>query len=73
MQTSPLRSGHLDIKDAQCAENKVGRKMLYHIISCLGAVGVHKERFGRQKIQFSSKMAKFPGQIGIDMTHFSHK
>ena len=27
----PLRRGHLDIKDAQCAENKDGRKISYHI------------------------------------------
>ena len=37
---SPLRSGHLDIKDAQCAKNKNGRKISYHIISRLGATGV---------------------------------
>ena len=45
-----LRSGHLDIKDAQCAENKDGRKISYQIISCLGATGVQKGHFGRLQI-----------------------
>ena len=52
-----LRSGHLDIKDAQCAEDKDGRKISYHVVSRLGAVGVQKGRFGRPKIQFSSNVA----------------
>ena len=30
-----LRSGHLDIKDEQCSENKDGRKISHHIISRL--------------------------------------
>ena len=42
MQTTHLRSGHLDIKDAQCAKYKDGRKISYHIISRLGAAGVQK-------------------------------
>ena len=63
----PLRSGHLDIKDAQCAENKYGRKTSYHILSRLGAIGVQKGRFGHPKIQFSSKAAKFVGEIGNDI------
>ena len=41
MQTPPpLRSGHLDIKDAQCAKKNYARKISYHIISRLGAAGV---------------------------------
>ena len=55
------RSGYLDIKDAQCAINKVGRQILYHIISRLGAAGVQKGCFGHPKIQLSSKVAKFTG------------
>ena len=38
------------------------------IISRLWAVGDQKGRFGRPKIEFSSKVAKFAGQIGIDLT-----
>ena len=55
----PLRNGHLDIKDAQCDENKNGRKVSYHIISRLGAVGVQT---------FPSKLAKFAGKVGIELT-----
>ena len=54
-----LRSGHLDIKDAQCAKKKGGRKISYHIISRLGAAVVQKGRFGRPKIHLSSKVAIF--------------
>ena len=68
MQTLPLRSGHFDIKDAQYAENKDGRKNSFHIISRLGAVGVQKGRYGRPKLQISSKMTKFAGKIRIDLT-----
>ena len=31
----PPQKWHLDIKDAECDENKDGRKMLYHIITRL--------------------------------------
>ena len=55
----PLKGGHLDIKDTQCAENKDGRTISYHIISRLGAAGVQKGPSRRPKIQFSSKVAKF--------------
>ena len=40
MQTPPpppVRSGHLDMKDAHCAETKDVLKKSYHIISRLGA------------------------------------
>ena len=49
MQTplSSLKSGHLDIKDAQCAKKNDGRKISNHIISRLGAAGVQKVRYGR--------------------------
>ena len=40
-----LRSDYLDIKNAQCAENKDGRKTPDHIISRLGAGIVQKRRF----------------------------
>ena len=56
----PLKSGHLDIRDAQCPKND-GRKISYHIISGLGAAAVQKGRFGRPKIQLFSKMAKLAG------------
>ena len=62
MQTPPpLRSGHINIRDEQCAKNKDGRKISDHIISRLGAMGVQKGRFGRPKIQLSSKVTKFAG------------
>ena len=64
MQTTHLRSGHLDIKDAQCAETKDVLKTLYHIISRLGA---QKGRFGRPKIEFLSKVDESVGKIGIDL------
>ena len=37
---SPLRSGHLDIKDAQWPENKDGRKVSYHIINIRALIPV---------------------------------
>ena len=63
----PLRSGHFDIKDAKCAENKDGRKISYHIISRLGTAGVQKGRFGHPKFQLSSYVTKFAGSIRIDV------
>ena len=63
----PLKGGHLDIKDTQCAENKNGRTISYHIISRLGAACVQKERFGRPEIQHFSKLAKLAWYIGIDL------
>ena len=69
MQTSPpLRSGHLDIKDAQCAKTKEVLKKPYHIISRFRVMSVKKERYDRPKIKFSSIVAKFAGKIGIDLT-----
>ena len=53
MQNPPFRSSHLNIKDAQCAENKDGRKISYHIISRLGAVGVQYGRFVVLKIELN--------------------
>ena len=65
MQTLPFprnRRGHLDMKDAQCAKKNDGRKVLHHIISCLGTAGVQKGRFGHQQIKLSFfKVAKFAG------------
>ena len=68
MQTTLFRSDHLDIRDAQCAETKDVVKISHHIISRSGAMGVQRIRFGRPKIQFSLKVAKLAGQIGIDLT-----
>ena len=62
---SLYRSSHLDIKDAQCAENKDVLKISYHIISCLGVIGVQKWHFGRPKIHFFSKVGRFTGKLGI--------
>ena len=61
MQTPLLRSDHLDIKVAQCAENEDGHTISHHVISRLAATGVQKRRFGRPKIQFSSEVTKFAG------------
>ena len=49
---SPLRSGYLDIKDAQYATNKDGCKISYHILSRLGATGVQRYVLGTQKFKF---------------------
>ena len=49
---SPLRSGHLDIKDAQCDATKVARKISYYIISRLGAVGSKRSVLGIKKFNF---------------------
>ena len=52
----PIKSGYIGIKDAQYAENKDGGK-IHHI--GFRRRGRQKGRFGRPKIQFSSKVAKF--------------
>ena len=65
---TPLKSGHLDIRDAQCANKNDRRKISYHIISRLGAMGRLKERFRHPNIQLSSQVAKSAGYIGIDLT-----
>ena len=56
---SHLFYGHLDIKDAQCAKKNYCRKISHQIIFCLGAEAVQNGRFGRPKIELSSKVAKF--------------
>ena len=66
MPLPPLRSGHLNVKDAQCAETKDVLKKSYHIMSSFQVMGVQKGRFGRPKVKFSLKLAKFTGKIGID-------
>ena len=73
MQTSaPLRSGHLDIRDAQYAETKDVLKRSYHIISRFQDRGVQKRRYGRRKMKFSSKVAKFSEKIRTDLiTNFN--
>ena len=50
----PLKSGNLDIKDTQCAENKDERKIAYSVWALQAS---KKRRFGRPKIQFSLKYA----------------
>ena len=73
LQTPPLPPPHNwpsrhNIKDAQYAKENYGRKISYHIISRLGAAGVQKVRFGHPKIQVFSKVTKYAGSIGIDLT-----
>ena len=66
----PLRSGHLHIKDAQCAETKDVLKnpiTLYRIFELLAS---KRSKKIRDKIIFSSKVAKFAGKIEIDLTLF---
>ena len=55
-----FKIGHHDINDAQCAETK--------ILSRFRVMGIQKGRYGRPIIQFSPKVAKFAGKIGIDLT-----
>ena len=64
---TPLRSDYLGIKDAQCARKNNGRKISYHITSCLGATGAQTRPNDAPKIKLSSKVAKFAGWIGIDL------
>ena len=65
MQTPSLRSSHLDIKDVQCAETKDVLKILYHVISCLGAVGVQIVVFGAQKFNFLQKWPNLQGRLEL--------
>ena len=55
----PLISGHLNIKDAQCAEAKNVLKISYvsYRIQCKPKID--------PKIQFSSKVAKFAGRFEL--------
>ena len=53
----PLISAHLDIKDTNVLKIKL--RVKFHNILRLGAANVQKGHFGRQKIQFPSKV-KFP-------------
>ena len=46
----PLRSGHLDIKHAQCAETKDVLKKSYHIITRFRVIGF----FARSKMRKNS-------------------
>ena len=69
----PIRNGHLDIKDAQCARKNDGRKTSYHIISRIGATAVKKGRFRHPKIRLFSKVSKFAVYIRIDMALFIHE
>ena len=61
----PLRNGHLDIRDAQCALKNDWRKISSHTISRLGATGVQKGCFGRPKIQLSSKTRHLQGELEL--------
>ena len=65
MQPPPLRSDHIVIKDLQCADKYDGRTISYHITSRLGAAGVQMGRFGRPKIQLSSKRQNLQGRLEL--------
>ena len=68
MQTPPLRSGHLCIKDAQYAQTKEKlylRFFRYLVFELLASKRLTKDS---QKIRFSSNVAKFTGKIRIDLT-----
>ena len=60
-----LRSGHLDIKDTQCAETKDVLKKSYNITSRFQVMGVEKGRYERQFL--FSEVAKFAETIWIDL------
>ena len=63
MQTpSPLRSGHLDIKDAQCAENKDGRKISYRVWV---QQGLKRGVLGAQKLNFLQKWLILLGRLEL--------
>ena len=61
----PLRSGHLDIKDAQCAETKEKSCVRFFRFLVIGVLNVQKDA---QKIKFSSKVVKFTGKIRTHLT-----
>ena len=63
----PLRSGHLDIKDAQYATYKDGRKISYHNISRLGAAGKRSKRgvVGARKFHFLKKWPNLQGRLEL--------
>ena len=65
MQTPPLRSVHLDIKDEQCDKKMMGVK--FHIKSYrVWALRASKRSvLGTQEFKF---LQKFEGKIGIDLT-----
>ena len=60
-----LRSGHVDIKDAQCAENKDGRKISNHImfISRLAVRALKRGFFGTQKFNFLQKWPNLQSRL----------
>ena len=64
----PLKSDHLDIKDAQSAENKDEMKKSYHTSSRFWVMGDQKVKKDAQKIKFSSEVVKFAEKIGINLT-----
>ena len=58
----------MNIKDARYTKQMMGVK-LYNTSYHVWALRPFKRgRFGRSKIQLSSKVAKFAGWIGIDLT-----
>ena len=60
-----LRSGHLDIKDAQCAETKDVLKISHRVFELWAS---KRGVMGAQKINFSLKVAKFSGKMEINLT-----
>ena len=59
---SPLRSGNLEIKDAQWAKKNDGRNISYHIISHLGAIGAQALP---QKFNFLKKWPNLKGKLEL--------
>ena len=71
MQTSlppsPLRSGQLDIRDAQCVETKDMLKNHITSYSVFELWASKRGRYGHPKIKFCLKVAKSARKIGIDL------
>ena len=63
----PLRSGHLDIKDAQCAETKDVLKKLYRAFDTWASrMGV----MGAQKFNFLHKWPNLQGRLTLTLNDF---
>ena len=58
-----LRSGHLDMEDAQCPKKMMGVR--FHTISCLGAADVQKGLLGAQKFNFHQKWPNLQGRLEL--------
>ena len=61
----PLRSGHLDVKDVQCAKKMMG--VTFHVTSyCVSALWVFKRGvMGARKLNFLHKWLKFQRRLEL--------